>query len=39
MGAPLDKRTQLGTRDIADEEVRAVALGAVDTFLKAFAAP
>lgn len=39
LGAPLDKRTQLGTRDIADEEVRAVALGAVDTFLKAFAAP
>ncbi|TDD79940.1 TetR/AcrR family transcriptional regulator [Actinomadura darangshiensis] len=39
LGSPLDKRTRLGTRDVSDEEIRAVVSAAAGTFLKAFAAP
>jgi TetR/AcrR family transcriptional regulator, mexJK operon transcriptional repressor len=33
---PIDKRARLGTRQVPDTELRAVAQAAVDTFLKAF---
>ncbi|SHF17526.1 TetR/AcrR family transcriptional regulator [Streptoalloteichus hindustanus] len=35
---PMDKRARLGTRQVPDDELRAVARAAVDTFLQAFAA-
>ncbi|MWA03483.1 hypothetical protein F8568_024500 [Actinomadura sp. LD22] len=37
LGAPLDERTRLGTRDVPEDEVRAVVTAAVATFLAAFA--
>ncbi|MBO2465126.1 TetR/AcrR family transcriptional regulator [Actinomadura violacea] len=37
LSAPLDKRTRLGTRDVPEDEVRAVVTAAVATFLAAFA--
>ncbi len=36
---PLEGRTVLGTRTVPDDELRATAADAVDTFLSAFAAP
>jgi AcrR family transcriptional regulator len=38
LGAPLDKRTRLGTREVPEEEIRAVVSSAAGTFLSAFAA-
>ncbi|RMI31190.1 TetR/AcrR family transcriptional regulator [Nocardia stercoris] len=35
--APMDNRSRLGTRKVPTAEIRAVASGAVDTFLRAYA--
>ncbi len=35
---PIEARSRLGTRPVPDDELRAVARAAVDTFLRAFAA-
>ncbi|MFC9876289.1 TetR/AcrR family transcriptional regulator [Nocardia salmonicida] len=36
--APMEARSQLGTREVPDAEIAAVAAAAVDTFLRAYAA-
>ncbi|MEV5572661.1 TetR/AcrR family transcriptional regulator [Spirillospora sp. NPDC052269] len=36
LGGPMEQRARLGTRTVPDGELRTVARGAVDTFLKAF---